>query len=86
MLQSSFKADITQRLKFLQTFSATVTSQEAEHIATMPSPRWNSRSSGILTSMSRSSGTNLQTPQIESSGVVPQHSDFRLILGAGLKF
>src|ERR1035438_7249625 len=29
VLQTSFKADITQRLKFLQTFSATITSEEA---------------------------------------------------------
>ena len=86
MLQSSFKADITQRLKFLQTFSATVTSQEAgaySHHAV----------STLEFEIKRHLDLNvsfvwdyLQTPQIESSGVVPQHSDFRLILGAGLKF
>jgi hypothetical protein len=28
----------------------------------------------------------LQHPQTELSGTVPQHSDFRLVVGAGLKF
>lgn len=28
----------------------------------------------------------LQDPKAESSGSVPQHSDYRLIFGAGVKF
>jgi hypothetical protein len=86
VLQTSFKADITQRLKFLQTFSATLTSQEAglyTHHAL----------STLEFEIKRHLDLNvsfvwdyLQYPQTESSGVVPQHSDFRLIVGAGLKF
>jgi hypothetical protein len=86
MLQSSFKADITQRVKFSQTFSATLTSEEAglySHHAV----------STLEFEIKRHLDLNLsfvwdylQYPQTESSLVVPQHSDFRLILGAGLKF
>jgi len=85
-LQSSFKADITQRLKFIQTFGATLTSQEAglySHHAV----------STLEFEIKRHLDLNvsfvwdyLQYPQTESSGVVPQHSDFRLIVGAGVKF
>jgi putative salt-induced outer membrane protein YdiY len=86
VLQTSFKADLTQRLKFLQTFGATLTSQEAglyTHHAV----------STLEFEIKRHLDLNvsfvwdyLQYPQTESSGVVPQHSDFRLIVGAGLKF
>ena len=86
MLQTSFKADITQRLKFLQTFSATLTSEEAglySHHAV----------STLEFEIKRHLDLNvsfvwdyLLNPQTESSGVVPQHSDFRLIVGAGVKF
>ncbi|MGO8926698.1 MAG: DUF481 domain-containing protein [Limisphaerales bacterium] len=85
-LQSTFKADITQRLKFLQTFGATLTSQEAglyTHHAV----------STLEFEVKRHLDLNvsfvwdyLQDPKTESSGVVPQHSDYRLIVGAGVKF
>jgi putative salt-induced outer membrane protein YdiY len=86
VLQSSFKADITQRLKFIQTFGATVTSQEAglytHHAVTT-----------LEFEVKRHLDLNVsfvwdyvQDPKTESSGVVPQHGDFRLIVGAGVKF
>ena len=86
VLQTSFKADITQRLKFIQSFSGTLTSQEAglySHHAV----------STLEFEIKRHLDLNvsfvwdyLQYPQTESSGFVPQHSDFRLNLGIGVKF
>ena len=86
VIQTSFKADITRRLKFIQTFSSTLTSEEAgryshhfvstlefeikRHLDLDVSFVWD----------------YLQNPQTESNGNVPQHSDFRLIVGAGLRF
>ena len=85
-LQSTFKADITQRLKFIQTFGATLTSQEAglyTHHAV----------STLEFEIKRHLDLNVsfvwdyvQDPKTDSSGVVPQHGDFRLIVGAGVKF
>jgi putative salt-induced outer membrane protein YdiY len=85
-LQSRFKADITPRLTFIQTFSGTVASQEAglythhmvstlefevkHHLNLDVSFVWD----------------YLQNPQTEASGVVPEHSDLRLTLGVGVKF
>ena len=85
-VQSSFKADITPRLKFIQTFGATLTSQDAglyTHHAV----------STLEFEIKRHLDLNvsfvwdyLQDPKTDSSGVVPQHSDYRLIVGAGVKF
>ena len=86
VLQSSFKVDFTQRLKFIQTFGGTLTSQEAglyTHHAV----------STLEFEIKRHLDLNvsfvwdyLQDPKTESSGTVPQHSDYRLIVGAGVKF
>jgi len=86
VVQSTFKADITDRLKFIQTFGATLTGQEAglyTHHAV----------STLEFEIKRHLDLNvsfvwdyLQDPKTESSGVVPQHSDYRLIVGAGVKF
>src|SRR5262249_32637945 len=82
-LQSRFKADITSRLTFIQTFSGTVASQEA----------------GLYTHHMVSTlefevkhHLNLDVSfvwdylQTEASGAVPEHSDVRLTLGVGVKF
>jgi len=86
VLQSSFKVDFTERLKFIQTFGATLTSQEAglyTHHAV----------STLEFEIKRHLDLNvsfvwdyLQDPKTDSSGVVPQHSDYRLIVGVGVKF
>jgi hypothetical protein len=86
VLQSSFKADITERLKFIQTFGATLTGQEAglyTHHAV----------STLEFEIKRHLDLNvsfvwdyLQDPKTDSSGVVPQHGDYRLIVGLGVKF
>ena len=85
-LQSTFKADITSRLKFYQTFGATLTSEEAglytHHAVTT-----------LEFEIKRHLDLNisfvwdyLQNPQTESNGTVPQHGDYRLTVGAGVKF
>jgi len=85
-LQSKFKADITSRLTFTETFSSTLASQQAglyshhmvstlefeikRHLDLDVSFVWD----------------YLQNPQTEASGAVPEHSDLRLTLGVGVKF
>ncbi len=86
LFQTSFKADITRRLAFTETFNATLTGPESglySHHAV----------STLEFEIKRHLDLNvsfvwdyLQNPQIESSGVVPQHSDFRLNVGVGVKF
>jgi putative salt-induced outer membrane protein YdiY len=86
VLQSTFKADITDRLKFIQTFGATLTGQEAglyTHHAV----------STLEFEIKRHLDLNvsfvwdyLQDPKPEATGIVPQRSDYRLIVGAGVKF
>jgi len=86
VFQSSFKADITDRLKFIQTFGATLTGQESglyTHHAV----------STLEFEIKRHLNLNvsfvwdfLQNPHTESNGATPQRSDFRLNLGAGVKF
>jgi len=86
ILQSGFKADITSRLTFVQSFAATVASQEAglysHHLVT-----------SLEFEIKKSLDLNvsfvwdyLQHPQTEADGSIPQHSDLRLSLGFGVKF
>lgn len=86
VLQSTFKADITPRLKFIQTFGATLTGQEAglyTHHAVSTLEFEIKRHLDINISFV---WDYLQDPKAESSGIVPQHSDYRMIVGAGVKF
>ena len=86
VLQTSFKADLTRRLKFIETIGVTLTSEEAglyTHHAV----------STLEFEVKRHLDLNvsfvwdyLENPQVNSSGVLPQHSDFRLNVGAGVKF
>ncbi len=86
VLQTSFKADITRRLKFIETINATLTGQESglySHHAV----------STLEFEIKRHLDLNvsfvwdyLQNPQTDSSGVAPQRSDFRLNVGVGVKF
>ena len=86
VLQTSFRADITRKLKFIETINLFLTSEEAglysHHAA-----------STLEFEIKRHLDLNvsfvwdyLQNPKIESSGAVPQRSDFRLNLGVGVKF
>ncbi len=86
VLQTSFKADITRRLKFIETINATLMGQESglySHHAV----------STLEFEIKRHLDLNvsfvwdyLQNPQTDSSGVAPQRSDFRLNVGVGVKF
>jgi putative salt-induced outer membrane protein YdiY len=85
-LQTNFKADITRRLTFIQTFSANVMSQEAgrySHHAVSTLEFEIKRHLDLNVSLV---WDYLQYPQPESNGSVPQHSDFRLNVGVGMKF
>ncbi len=86
VLQTNFKADITRRLKFIETFGVTLTSKEAgtySHHAVSTLDFEIKRHLDVNTSFI---WDYLQNPQTELSGVAPQHSDFRLTLGVGVKF
>jgi hypothetical protein len=86
VLQTSFKADITRRLKFIETINLTLTSQQAGRYS-------HHAVSTLEFEIKRHLDLNvsfvwdyLQNPQTESSGVIPGHSDFRLNVGIGVKF
>lgn len=86
VIQTSFKADITKRLKFLETIGVTLTSEQAglySHHAVSTLEFEIKRHLDLDVSFV---WDYLQNPQTESSGTVPQHSDFRLNLGVGVKF
>ena len=86
VLQTSFKADITRRLKFIETIGVTLTSEEAglySHHAVSTLEFEIKRHLELDVSFV---WDYLQNPKTELSGTVPQHSDFRLVVGAGLKF
>jgi putative salt-induced outer membrane protein YdiY len=86
VLETNFKADITPRLKFIETFGVTLTSKEAgiySHHAVTTLEFEIKRHLDVNTSFI---WDYLQDPQTDLSGVAPQHSDFRLTLGIGVKF
>lgn len=86
VLQTRFKVDLTRRLKFIETIGMTLTSKEAglySHHAV----------STLDFEIKRHLDLNisfvwdyLQNPQTDSSGNVPQRSDFRLNVGVGVRF
>jgi putative salt-induced outer membrane protein YdiY len=86
VLQTSFKADITRQLKFFQTIGITLTSEEAglySHHAVSTLEFEIKRHLDLDVSFV---WDYLQNPQTEANGAVPEHSDFRLTLGIGVKF
>jgi hypothetical protein len=85
-IQTRFKADITSRWTFEQTFSATLTSQTAglyTHHAVSTLEFEIKRYLDLDLSFV---WDYLQSPPAESSGVVPQRNDFRLTIGVGARF
>ncbi len=86
VLQTSFKAGLTQRLKFIEAIGVTLTRQDAglySHHAV----------STLEFEIKRHLDLNvsfvwdyLQNPKTESSGTVPQRRDFRLNVGVGVRF
>ena len=86
VLQTSFKTDLTRRLKFIETINLTLTSKEAgfySHHAVSTLDFEIKRHLDLNVSFV---WDYLQNPQVEASGFLPQHSDFRLTLGVGVKF
>ncbi len=86
IFQSEFKADITSRVTFIQTFSSTLASKEAglysHHlVATLEYEIKKALDLNISFVWDY-----LQNPQTEASGLVPQRSDLRLTMGVGVKF
>jgi len=85
-LQTRFKADITPRWTFEQTFSATVTSQTAgvySHHAVSTLEYEIKRYLDLDISFV---WDYLLDPQAESSGLVPNRTDLRLTIGIGAHF
>jgi putative salt-induced outer membrane protein YdiY len=85
-LQTRFKADITSRLTFIQTYSGTLASEQAglySHHAVSTLEFEIKRHLELDMSFV---WDYLQNPATESSGTVPQRNDFRLTLGVGVKF
>ncbi len=86
VFQSSFKADITDRLKFIQTFSATFSSPESglySHHAVSTLEFEIKRHLNLDISFI---WDYLQNPQPRADDALPQHRDFYLTVGAGLRF
>jgi len=85
-LQTRFKADVTRRLTFIESYAGTVTTQEAglynHHLVStleFEIKRFLDMDLSFVWDY-------LQRPQTESSGTVPVHSDLRLTLGVGVRF
>jgi hypothetical protein len=85
-LQSRFKADITSRLTFIQTYSGTVASQEAGLYSHHMVSTLEFEVKHHLNLDFSFVWDFLQSPQTEANGAVPEHSDVRLTLGIGVKF
>jgi putative salt-induced outer membrane protein YdiY len=86
VLQTSFKADITRRLKFSETIGVALTSEDAglySHHAVSTLEFEIKRHLDLDVSFV---WDYLQNPRTESSGELPEHSDLRLNLGIGVKF
>jgi putative salt-induced outer membrane protein YdiY len=86
VLQTNFRADLTRRLKFKQTFGVTLTDEDSglySHHAVTTLEFEIKRHLDLDVSFV---WDYIQNPKTESSGVVPQNSDFRLNLGVGVKF
>jgi len=86
VLQTSFKANLTRRLKFIETINLTLTSKEAGLYTHHAVTTLNFEIKRHLNLNVSFVWDYLQDPQAESNGRVPQHSDLRLSLGAGVKF
>ena len=86
MFQTRFKADITSRLTFIQSFSATLASEQAglySHHAVTTLEFEIKRYLDLDLSFV---WDYLQNPQQEANGTVPKRSDLRLMLSIGAKF
>jgi putative salt-induced outer membrane protein YdiY len=86
IVQTKFKADITSRLTWIESFSATLASEQAglynhHFVSTLEF-----EIKKLLDLDLSFVWDYLQNPQKESDGTVPEHNDLRLTLGIGVKF
>jgi putative salt-induced outer membrane protein YdiY len=86
VLQTSFKTDITRKLKFSQTLNLFLTKKEAGLYS-------HHSVSTLEFEIKRHLDLNvsfvwdyLQNPQTESDGFIPEQSDLRINVGVGVKF
>ena len=86
VLNSNFKADLTQRLTFIQSWQSTFTEKESgqyTHHAVSTLEFEIKRHLNLDVSFI---WDYLQNPQAQSNGVVPQNSDYYLTVGFGVRF
>jgi hypothetical protein len=86
VLNSNFKADITQRLTFIQSWQSTFTKKEAgqyTHHAVSTLEFEIKRHLNLDVSFV---WDYLQNPQRKSDGAIPQNSDYYLTVGFGVRF
>jgi hypothetical protein len=86
IVQTKFKADLTSRLTWLETFDATLASEQAGLYSHHFVSTVEFEIKKFLDLDLSFVWDYLQNPQTESNGTVPQHSDLRLTLGVGVKF
>ena len=86
IVQTKFKADITSRLTWIETFSATISSEQAGLYSHHFVSTLEFEIKKLLDLDLSFVWDYLQNPQTEANGTVPEHNDLRLTLGIGVKF
>jgi hypothetical protein len=86
ILQSGFKADITRRLTFKETYAGVLASEQAGLYSHHLISTFEFEIKRTLELDLSFVWDYLQNPQVEASGVVPRQTDLRLTLGIGMKF
>jgi hypothetical protein len=86
VLQTTFKADLTRRISFDQTFSSSFTNAEAggySHHSVSTLEFEIKRKLNLDLSLV---WDYLKSPQTQSDGTVPKHSDFRFVTSLGVEY
>jgi hypothetical protein len=86
VLDSNFKADITQRLTFIQTWQSIFTDKEAGQYTHHSVSTLEFEIKRHLNLDVSFIWDYLQNPQARSDGIVPQNSDYYLTVGFGVRF
>jgi uncharacterized protein DUF481 len=86
IVQTRFKADLTSRLTWIETFDATLASEQAGLYSHHFISTIEFEIKRFLDLDLSFVWDYLQNPQTEANGGVPEHSDLRLTLGVGVKF
>jgi Protein of unknown function, DUF481 len=86
VLDSNFKADITQRLTFIQTWQSVFTEKDAGQYTHHSVSTLEFEIKRHLNLDVSFIWDYLQNPQTRSDGVIPQNSDYYLTVGFGVRF